>query len=76
MYRSSILKFIEEQYYVDYLLDFKLYHEGQEVREAIASTPRSVLTSVSFSEQERRSHIIKKIPSKNDWGLLTVKALE
>lgn len=66
MYRSSILKLIEEQYYVDYVLDFKMYHEGQEVREAIASTPRSVLTSVSFSEQERRSHIIKEIPSKND----------
>lgn len=60
IYRSSILKFIEEQSYVDYVLNFMMHHDKQQdVREAIASTPRSVLTS--FSEKEGLSHIIQKI---------------
>ena len=60
IYRSSILKFIEEQSYVDYVLNFMMHHDKQkDVREAIASTSRSVLTS--FSEKEGLNHIIQKI---------------
>ncbi|MEO0407817.1 MAG: baseplate J/gp47 family protein, partial [Cyanobacteria bacterium P01_A01_bin.135] len=46
IYRSSILNFVEEQDYVDYVTNFRMTHLGQDVREAIASTARSVLTSV------------------------------
>ncbi|OUL37362.1 hypothetical protein BV372_02920 [Nostoc sp. T09] len=60
VYRSSILNFIEQQYYVDYVVDFKMHHDNQRnVREAIASTARSVLTSVS-AETTGQTHIIQE----------------
>ena len=60
VYRSSILNFIEQQYYVDYVLDFKMHHNNRRnVREAIASTARSILTSVSV-ENTAQKHIIKE----------------
>jgi hypothetical protein len=43
---STILNFVEEQAYVDYLVDFVLYQGTTPyVREVVASTPLSVLTS-------------------------------
>ena len=48
VYRSAILNFVEELDYVDYVVNFKMFHNGQDdVREALASTARSVLTSVA-----------------------------
>lgn len=46
LYYSAVVDFIEQQDYVDYLVDFKMNLERQvNVKAAIASTPRSVLTS-------------------------------
>ena len=61
VYRSSILNFIEQQYYVDYVLDFKMHHDNRrDVREAIASTARSILTSFMSVESTGQNHIIKE----------------
>ena len=60
IYRSSILNFIEQQYYVDYVVNFQMHHDNQrDVREAIASTARSVLTSVSV-KTTGQTHIIQE----------------
>ncbi|MBD2199392.1 MULTISPECIES: baseplate J/gp47 family protein [Calothrix] len=60
MYRSSILNFIEQQYYVDYVVNFQMHHDNQRnVKEAIASTARSVLTSVSVLTTGQ-THIIQE----------------
>ena len=46
LYYSAVVDFIEQQESVDYIVDFKMNLEGQtNVKAAIASTPRSVLTS-------------------------------
>ncbi len=61
VYRSAILNFIEQQYYVDYVVDFKMHHDSQQnVQAAIATTARSVLTSVALESPETmsQSHII------------------
>ncbi|BAY23219.1 hypothetical protein NIES2100_29830 [Calothrix sp. NIES-2100] len=60
IYRSSILNFVEQQYYVDYVVDFQMHHENQrDVREAIASTARSILTSVPIASTSS-THIINE----------------
>ncbi|NJR63082.1 MAG: hypothetical protein HC769_32405 [Cyanobacteria bacterium CRU_2_1] len=60
VYRSSILNFIEEQYYVDYVVNFKMHHDTERhIREAIATTARSVLTSVSPTTSGQ-NHIIQE----------------
>lgn len=61
VYRSSILNFIEQQYYVDYIVDFKMHSQNQrDVREVVASTARSILTSVSLVTT-KQTHIINEI---------------
>ncbi|MDZ8055894.1 MAG: baseplate J/gp47 family protein [Aulosira sp. ZfuVER01] len=66
IYRSSILNFVEQQYYVDYVVNFKMHHDNQRnVREAIASTGRSVLTSVSL-ETTGQTHIIQEATTVAD----------
>ena len=53
IHRSSILNFLEETDYVDYLTDFKMFHQKEEdgpweeVEEAIASTSGSTLVSAA-----------------------------
>jgi hypothetical protein len=60
VYRSAILNFVEQQYYVDYLVDFQMHHENQRnIQEAIASTVRSLLTSVSV-KTTGQTHIINQ----------------
>ncbi|WP_224090156.1 baseplate J/gp47 family protein [Nostoc sp. MS1] len=60
IYRSSILNFIEQQYYVDYVVNFQMHHDKQRnVKEAIATTARSVLTSVSVTTTGQ-THIIQE----------------
>lgn len=60
VYRSSILNFIQQQYYVEYVFDFQMhYHNQRNVQQAIASTARSVLTSVSIATTGQ-THIIKE----------------
>ena len=59
MYRSAILNFVEEQEYVDYVVNFKLFHNDRDnVQEAIATTARSVLTSVPYDHPA--GHVIKE----------------
>ncbi|MFM7470300.1 MAG: hypothetical protein ACKO5P_02150 [Nodosilinea sp.] len=67
LYRSSILHFVERLDYVDYVVDFKMYHNinspgsRTDVREAIASTPRSILTSVAPDPTTGLSHLISQV---------------
>ena len=62
MYRSSILNFVEERTYVDYVLNFEMDLGKQvNVREAVASTARSILISVPFADSEAQGHIIKPV---------------
>ncbi len=66
IYRSAILNFVEQQYYVDYVVDFQMHHQNQRnVREAIASTARSILTSVSLTSTSQH-HIINKAPEVSE----------
>jgi hypothetical protein len=59
IYASSILNFVEQQYYVDYVVDLQMHHDNQRhVKAAIASTARSVLTSVSTATTGQ-THIIQ-----------------
>ncbi|MDJ0620110.1 MAG: baseplate J/gp47 family protein [Calothrix sp. MO_192.B10] len=80
VYRSSILNFVEQQYYVEYVVDFKMHHKNQrDVREAIASTARSILTSVSLTSTNQ-THIIQSAPEVSEnqklaSGILGYKAL-
>ncbi|QIR36401.1 hypothetical protein HCG51_06265 [Tolypothrix sp. PCC 7910] len=64
LYRSAIVNFIEKQEYIDYVVDFKMHQDTQrDIREAIASTARSVLTSVSL-KTSAQSHIIQEFQEK------------
>ncbi|MDZ7962279.1 MAG: hypothetical protein RMY34_31185 [Aulosira sp. DedQUE10] len=64
LYRSAIVNFIEKQEYIDYVVDFKMHQDTQrDIREAIASTARSVLTSVSL-KTSYQSHIIQEFQEK------------
>jgi hypothetical protein len=81
IYRSSILNFVEQQYYVDYVVDFQMHHENQrDIREAIALTVRSLLTSVSLTTTGQ-THIINEASAIADnpkffSGTLGYEALE
>ncbi|NET47480.1 MAG: hypothetical protein F6K09_01890 [Merismopedia sp. SIO2A8] len=63
VYRSSILNFVEEQTYVDHVINFKL-HQGdrQDLREVQATTARSILVSVPFQAGIHPGHTITPIP--------------
>ena len=43
IHRSAILNFVEKREYVDFIDNFKLFHQGKEVENAVASTSASVL---------------------------------
>lgn len=43
IHRSTILNFVEQREYVDFVDNFKLFHQGEEVENAVASTSASVL---------------------------------
>jgi hypothetical protein len=62
IYRSSILNFVEEQLYVDHVINFKM-HQGtqQDLREVAASTARSILVSVPFDPATNQGHLIQPI---------------
>ncbi|MDJ0728842.1 MAG: hypothetical protein QNJ33_02510 [Crocosphaera sp.] len=64
VYRSSILNFVEEQSYVDYVINFQM-HQGnnRNLKEVSASSARSILVSVPFSEDTSNPnrHIIQPI---------------
>jgi hypothetical protein len=60
LYYSTVLNFIEQQDYVDYIVDLKMNFAGQtNVREVIASTPRSVLTSGASTQNEPFHRILE-----------------
>lgn len=50
IHRSAILNFVEKREYVDYVADFKLFHQGNDVENAVASTSASVLIPADTSE--------------------------
>jgi hypothetical protein len=57
IFKSSLIDFIEERDYVDFLTDVKLFHkpgddaiESQDLDEAVASTARSILVSAPASK--------------------------
>ena len=64
VYRSSILNFVEEQSYVDYVINFQM-HQGnnRNLKEVTASSARSILVSVPFSDDSSNPnrHIIQPI---------------
>ena len=60
VYHSAILNFVEEQEYVDYVVNFSMFHNGEDnLLAAIASTARSVLTSVPYNHPT--GHIIEEL---------------
>ncbi|MDJ0703315.1 MAG: baseplate J/gp47 family protein [Leptolyngbyaceae cyanobacterium MO_188.B28] len=66
LYRSAVLNFLETLEYVDYVVDFRMHHTSLtgshiNVQEAIASTPRSILTSVS-PDTTQINHLISAVP--------------
>ncbi|MBD1848316.1 hypothetical protein H6F89_34210 [Cyanobacteria bacterium FACHB-63] len=51
VYRSSILNFVEEQPYVDYVLNFQMHRDRQRnLQDVVASSARSILVSVPFPD--------------------------
>jgi hypothetical protein len=69
IHKSVILNYIEGISYVDYLTDFKLNHLGikNDVEEAEAASPRSVLVTVS-DEDYLKEHKINPITEISDNG--------
>lgn len=63
IYRSSILNFVEERPYVDYLLDFELYQgDSPEKRlKATTSTAQSILVSAPPAGVGKLAHTISQI---------------
>ncbi|MFK8185244.1 MAG: hypothetical protein AB8B99_17870 [Phormidesmis sp.] len=70
IYRSSILKFVEEHPVVDYVLNFELYQDDDDSDRprVSATTPHSILVSVPFqdplaatSSTQRKGHEIYKV---------------
>jgi hypothetical protein len=63
IYRSSILNFVEERPYVDYLLDFELYQgDSPEKRlKATTSTAQSILVSAPPAGVGKLAHTIRQI---------------
>lgn len=76
VYKSSILNFVEEQTYVDYVTDFVMTHRGgTEDLDAIeADTPRSILVPAEEHgiETDPLCVMTQEIPLKNEIGSLTV----
>lgn len=63
-YRSSILNFVEEQPYVDYVLKFQMHQGNQRnLREVVAASARSIFVSVAFADNPNMStgHIIHAV---------------
>jgi hypothetical protein len=60
VYRSSILNFVEEQPYVDYVVNFQM-HQGdrRNLQTIAASSPRSILVSVPFGDTIGTGHLIQ-----------------
>jgi Baseplate J-like protein len=60
VYRSSILNFVEEQSYVDYVVNFQM-HQGdrRNLQTIVASSPRSILVSVPFGDTIGTGHLIQ-----------------
>ena len=61
VFKSVLLDFVEERYYVDFVTEFKMNQltgpdlpDLFDIEEALASTPRSILVSSA-------SHVIKEI---------------
>ena len=49
IYKSTLIDFIEERYYVDFITDVKMFHSlnpGEDAEEVKAATARSILVSV------------------------------
>jgi hypothetical protein len=61
LYRSAVIDLIEQQDYVDYVVNLQMHWVGepQDLREAIASTPRSVITS-GLSTDDQPFHKIQQ----------------
>ena len=62
IYKSSLIDFVEEQSYVDYVTDFQLYQpknnrDGNDLEEVEASTAISILVSAAAEK-----HTIEAIP--------------
>jgi hypothetical protein len=66
IYLSSILNFVEERPYVNYVVDFQLYQRQQDqkkpVLKATVSTPQSILVSVPPFAKSPFRHVIEDIP--------------
>ncbi len=63
IYKSSLIDFVEEQPYVDYVTDFQLFHpkngqDGTDLEEVAASTAISILVSAAANE-----HTVTPIPA-------------
>ncbi|MDQ4101653.1 MAG: hypothetical protein M3115_05655, partial [Thermoproteota archaeon] len=76
LYKSSLINFIEEQYYVDYITDVELFvkvdnvtPESGDMEEITASTGRSVLVSVPASK-----HSICQITEEDE--IITVECVD
>jgi len=62
VYRSSILNFVEEQPYVEHVLNFAMHQGNQRnLREVVASSARSILVSAPFSDDSSIGHVIQPI---------------
>jgi hypothetical protein len=63
VFRSSLLNFIEQQPYVDHVLNFQM-HRGSErnLREIAASSARSILVSVPFVGDNTGHRILEATP--------------
>lgn len=66
IYLSSILNFVEERPYVNYVVDFQLYQRQQDEKKSIlkatVSTPQSILVSAPPFAKEPFRHVIEDIP--------------
>jgi hypothetical protein len=66
IYKSTLINFVEERAYVDYVTCFKMYQfvnrtdPPKDVEEAVGSTARSILVSY-FDEDNNVKHIIEPI---------------
>lgn len=66
IYRSTIINFVEEREYVDYVKNFKMHHyvEGKlhnyDISEAFPTTSRSIFVSIN-DKDPAKEHIIKEM---------------
>ncbi|AFY70354.1 hypothetical protein Pse7367_2086 [Thalassoporum mexicanum PCC 7367] len=68
IYRSSIIKFVEEQTYVDYVLNFQLYQGEEDLdrTKVAAKAAHSILVSVPFSGKNAGHRIMPVMLSQTD----------